>query len=78
VWITDPGSRRIIRVDAASEAIKDTVMFLTVQYTSAVDWNAPTRVFSNFLEFEIDYNVPLTPSSGWKLKRNWGTGLPAQ
>ena len=78
IWLTDPGSRRIIRVDVATEKIKDTVMFLTVQYTAAADWTNPNRVFSNFLEFEVDYDVPLTPSSGWKLKHNWGTGLPAK
>ena len=77
IWLTDPGSRRIIRVDVATEVIKDRIMFLTVQYTAAADWTNPTRVFSNFLEFEVDYDVPLTPHSGWKLKRNWGTGLPA-
>lgn len=64
VWISDPGNHRILRVDVKTEAVLDTVMFLLRSYTSAVDWQNTTRVFSNFLEFEVDYSVPLTPSSG--------------
>eukprot|EP00041_Stephanoeca_diplocostata_P034997 m.1216526 g.1216526 ORF g.1216526 m.1216526 type:complete len:1148 (+) comp24614_c0_seq3:114-3557(+) len=78
VWISDPGNHRILRVDVQTEAILDTVMFLLRSYTSAVDWKNTSRVFSNFLEFEVDYNVPLTPSSGWKFVRNWGSNLPPE
>lgn len=68
-WVTDPGNRRIIRVNVNTEEILDTVMFLTVQYACAVDWANPTRVFSNFLEFEVDYHKPL--AEGWRFVHNW-------
>jgi hypothetical protein len=72
-WITDPGNRRIIRADVGTEKILDHVSFLTVQYVAAADWSDPKRVFSNFIEYEVDYTKPL--AEGWKLKHNWGKGL---
>jgi len=76
VWISDAGNRRILRVDVQSERIQDHVMFLTVQYAAAADWANPRRVFSNFLEFEVDYATALSPDGGWRFVRNWGTHLP--
>ena len=77
-WITDPGNRRIIKVAVGSEAIVDHIMFLTVQYVSAADWGNSTRVFSNFMEFAIDYSKPLSTSDGdpdgWELVHNWAQG----
>jgi len=29
------------------------------------------KVFANGLEFEVDY-TPLSGTTGWNLKRNWG------
>ena len=72
-WVTDPGNRRIARVSVATEALLDHISFLTVQYVAAADWTDPTRVFSNFIEYEIDYTKPL--ATGWKLKHNWAQGL---
>ena len=74
-WVTDPGNRRIIRTNVATQEILDHVSFLTVQYVAAVDWTNPTRVFSNFIEYEVDYSKPLADTGGWKLKHNWAQGL---
>ena len=72
-WITDPGNRRIVKTDTSGKEVLDHVMFLTVQYVAAVDWANATRVFSNFMEFEVDYSKPLL--DGWKLVHNWASGL---
>ena len=77
-WVTDPGNRRIVRADVATQAVLDHVSFLTVQYVAAVDWANPTRVFSNFIEYEVDYSKPLAgagAAGSWKLKHNWAQGL---
>ena len=38
----------------------------------------PTRVFSNFQEFEVRYEDGLPLNRSWKLVRNWGAALPAE
>jgi hypothetical protein len=47
-------------------------MFLPASYQSAVSPGEPTRVFSNFLEFSVDYSKPINTS--WTLVNNWGAG----
>ncbi len=54
------------------------VAYLPASYASTVDHGNPTRVFANFLEFEVDTNAPLVPGASWRLVRNWLAGLPAQ
>lgn len=46
-------------------------MYLKSSYRSAVDWNIPSRVFSNFVEFQIDYSRPLD-DGGWTMVYNLG------
>ena len=36
-----------------------------------LDQNDPTRVFQNFVEYQIDYNDPFTENQGWTPVDNW-------
>ncbi len=73
-WLSDVGNRRLLHY-AADRTYIEEIMFQNVSYSTSVDANNPTRVFSDFLEFAIDYSKPL--AQGWKLVKNWGANLPA-
>lgn len=72
LWIGDPGNSRNLRFSAAREFI-DQILYLSHTYVATVDASDPARVFNQFLEFKVDYAVPLRRS--WKLVRNWAAGL---
>ncbi|MDO9372914.1 MAG: tandem-95 repeat protein, partial [Ferruginibacter sp.] len=74
-WVNDPGNSRVQHFTQAG-AYSDYLMWLGSTYFVGVDKNNINRVFSDFLEFEIDYNVQkLTGKTGWKLKNNWGASV---
>ncbi|UFH52540.1 hypothetical protein [Spirosoma sp. KNUC1025] len=76
-WVGDTGNSRAIHYSAARGYLEE-IQFLPKIYSSHVDPNNPTRVFANFLEFEVDYTKTLGGTNGsWKLKRNWGGGVPS-
>ena len=61
IWIADNGNRRLIRFNATTGASVGTpLQYATASYTSTVSLSDPTRLFSNFLEYKINYSVPLT------------------
>ncbi|MEO7932585.1 MAG: FlgD immunoglobulin-like domain containing protein [Chthoniobacterales bacterium] len=74
-WLSDVGNRRLLHF-AADRTYLEEIMFQNVSYSTSVDANNPTRVFSDFLEFSVDYSKPL--AQGWKLVRNWGANLPVE
>ena len=47
-----------------SRNLVNTIYYQTDQYGASVDLADPTRVFSGFLEYKMDYSKPLNPSSG--------------
>ena len=75
-WFGDPGNDRIQHFSASRNYL-NTIMSLPCTYSIRADPNDPTRVFNDFLEFEIDYSKKLAPNNGsWKLVRNWRKGVP--
>lgn len=75
-WVSDSGNSRSQHY-AADRTFLDRIMFLPHFYSCALDPNNPTRVFSDYLEFSIDYSKPLLPDNGsWMLKNNWGNSIP--
>jgi hypothetical protein len=74
-WIGDPGNNRCLHLSAARTYINQ-IMYQAHTYVAAVDANNPTRVFSEFLEFKVDYSRPVGES--WTLVRNWRVGLDAK
>lgn len=70
-YVGDNGNLRIQYFSANRTFIKS-IMMLSTNYRTMVDKNVPTRVFADYLEFEIDYSKPLAAdNNSWKLKRNW-------
>ncbi len=70
-YVGDNGNLRIQHF-AANRAFIKSIMMLSTNYRSQVDKKVPTRLYADYLEFEIDYSKPLAADNGsWKLKRNW-------
>jgi|GEM_PF-2053204 len=74
-WINDPGNFRVQHYNS-NRVYVDRIMALGANYGVFADKGNLKKVFSNLLEFEIDYSVQsLTGTSGWILKRNWGANI---
>jgi len=71
-WVGDPANARNLHFSPQRVFI-DQIMYLPKSYVATVDTADPTRVFSGFLEFKVDYSRPLPES--WSLVRNWAVGL---
>jgi hypothetical protein len=70
-WVGDSGNCRHLHFDS-SGAFIGKVAFIPSFYACGVCRGDPTRVFVDFLEFAIDYDLPAV--SGWTLSKNWGFG----
>jgi flagellar hook assembly protein FlgD len=76
-WVSDYGNGRAQHYTAA-RAFIERIQYRPYSYSCAVDENDPTRVFSNFLEYSVNYSLPLAPDNGsWSHVRNWAKLLPA-
>ena len=75
-WLSDWGNRRMLRLAVADGSQLDSLAWLLSSYASAVPAAEPTRVFSNFLEFRVNYSLPPGVPGAWELVANWGAGLP--
>jgi hypothetical protein len=77
-WVGDVGNLRSQHFSATRTYLNQ-VAYIGYFYSCVVDPNAPKRVFANYLEFEVDYSKPLSPSNGsWRLVKNWSYGRIAQ
>ena len=79
VWVVDYCNNRLLRFDANAPEPRladRQVAYVPAFYASTVDHSQPSRVFANFLEFEVDRVLPLVPGRSWRLVRNWLAGLP--
>ena len=71
LWVGDTGNYRCQHF-SASRVYQDQISYIGYFYSAAADRNNPTRVFANYLEYQVDYSKPLHPSNGsWRLLRNW-------
>ena len=74
-WVEDTGNERVQHYNSNRSFI-DRVMYIPTSYNCFVDYNDATRVFSDYLEFKIDYSKPLNPGNGsWTLIKNWGYNM---
>lgn len=71
-WVGDAGNWRTLHF-SPSRSLLHTLAYQPLSYSCGVDLNNPTRVFSHFLEFSVDYSKSLT--QGWQLVRNWAATL---
>jgi hypothetical protein len=79
VWVVDRCNNRMLRFPLKGrEPLQsdEQIAYLPAVYTATVDHGNPRRVFANFLEFEVERDVVLTPGRGWKLVRNWLAAMP--
>lgn len=85
IYVADGDTNRLL-VFNASWAYQKQLMWLPQTYFSSVDENDPTRVFGAFLEYQVDYSVPLQPGDPtaaggngcWRLVKNWAAGLTSR
>lgn len=76
VWVLDTATNRMLKF-AADGTPSDQVAYLQASYTTSTDAGNPTRVFSNFMEFSVDYGKGLNDAGAWTLVRNWLPAVPA-
>jgi hypothetical protein len=77
-WVGDAGNYRALKFDS-QRTLVNTLMYLPHNYSALAVQNAPTRVFGEYLEFEVDYSKPLEPDNGsWKFVRNWRASIPTR
>lgn len=67
-WVGDEYNNRILHFDANRNYLEQ-IMYQRSSISCTVDKNNPARVFSGFLEFNVDYSKPLAQS--WTLVNNW-------
>lgn len=75
-WVKDEATHRVLHF-APDRKYIDAIMYQPHPFTQTVDPGDPTRAFINWLEFKIDYRLPLTQAGAWKLVNYWGHKLPA-
>lgn len=71
LWIGDYGNMRCQQF-RADGSYANTIQYMGYSYSSQADVNAPTRVFSDFLEFKINYT-----DNSWRFVRNWSGKIAA-
>ena len=73
VWVGDGGNNRCLHFSASCNYIEQ-IMYQPVSYTMTVDQNNNSRVFIQFLEFNVVYTKPL--AQAWTLVNNWKANVP--
>lgn len=77
-WVGDGDNARVIHF-SSNLAVLEKIASGRISYNVSVDPVHPTRVFSNFLEYQVDYTKPLGGNNGsWTLINNWRANVPSQ
>jgi hypothetical protein len=77
-WLGDNGNYRHLHFSAGnSPTVIEKTAYVPTTYSCALCRGDDTRVFGNFLEWQIDYSKSsMTPTNGaWTLKNNWAYGM---
>ncbi len=69
IWVGDYGNMRCQHFSATGSYI-DNIQYMGYSYSCQADMNNPTRVFSDFLEFNVDYST-----GSWKFVKNWSKNI---
>lgn len=67
-WVGDGGNHRCLHFSSTLNYLEQ-IMYQPHSYVACVDQTDPTRVFNQFLEFQVDYTKP--PPQSWTLVNNW-------
>jgi WD40 repeat protein len=77
-WVGDPGNTRVLHFTADRNYI-NSIAYRPISYSTVTDLNVPTRVFTDYCEYAVDYSKPISPNNGsWKLVKNWGAVIPKE
>jgi hypothetical protein len=71
-WVGDGANDRCLHFSATLNYIEQ-IMYQPHAYVACADQNNPSRVFDQFLEFNVDYTKPLPQA--WTLVNNWGANV---
>ncbi len=71
-WVGDGANHRCLHYSAARNFLEQ-IMCQPHTRVACVDQNNPSRVFNEFLEFNVDYSKPLPQA--WTLVNNWKANL---
>lgn len=76
-WLIDNGNYRHLHFSAGnSPTVIERTSYVPTVYSVATCRGDGTRVFGNFLEWQVDYSKPLDPANGsWTLVNNWSYGV---
>jgi hypothetical protein len=77
IWITDTGSNRLMKFVLGNSQAVEIIQSRPVSYCATVDSGNPTRVFSNFMEYSVNYSKPLSDNTSWTLVKNWLSVMPS-
>lgn len=77
VWVADTANGRTLKFAPGNPQAVDDIQYRGISYCAAVDPGNPTRVFSNFMEYSVDYSKPLTDPTSWAMTHNWLSVLPS-
>ena len=67
-WVGDEENHRSLHFSSAAQYIEQ-IMYQPLSHSSCIDQNNNSRIFNQFLEFNVDYTKPL--STAWTLVNNW-------
>ena len=73
-WFGDPGNYRSLHFNSSKNYL-EYIMSLPTTYSTCVDPNNISRVFANYLEFNVNYSQSLSGNTGWSLANNWAYGI---
>lgn len=74
-WLNDVGNFRMVKLSSNNGSFETEIQFLPLIHEMTIDMKDPTRVFSAFKEFKINYAAPLEVGNvnrAWRLVKNWG------
>jgi hypothetical protein len=77
-WLGDSGNYRALHFSAGnSPTLIERIAFIPGYYSAHEFRGDPTRVLSDYLEWKIDYSIPIGIDNGsWTLANNWSYGIP--
>jgi hypothetical protein len=77
-WIVDTCNDRMLHIGRDRSYIEQ-IAYVPASYSATVDADQPSRIFSNYLEFDVRPGEPLVPGPKvhWTLVRNWLAALPS-
>jgi len=80
-WLGDRGNCRMLHF-SANRAYLEQISYIADKHYTTVDPNNPSRIFSDWLEYQVDNTRALQPgdptatgSGSWKLVKNWAAGV---